>query len=69
MNADQALKGSSRPRKKDKLLSYDESVDEDAKLIDAEPVEVEGRFQRRKRPSRALRKTTSRLHRHSRSDH
>ena len=36
-----AEKNRAGPRKKDKHLSYDESVDEDAKLIDAEPVEVE----------------------------
>ena len=29
------------PKKKDKHYSYNESVDETAKLIDAEPVEVE----------------------------
>jgi hypothetical protein len=36
-----AEKNRAGPRKKDKHFSYDESVDEDAKLIDAEPVEVE----------------------------
>ena len=42
MNAQSgAEKNRAGPRKKDKHLSYDESVDEDAKLIDAEPVEVE----------------------------
>lgn len=29
------------PKTKEKHYSYDESVDEDAKLIDAEPVEIE----------------------------
>jgi hypothetical protein len=42
MNAQsRSEKNRAGPRKRDKHLSYDESVDEDAKLIDAEPVEVE----------------------------
>jgi hypothetical protein len=42
MNAQSgAEKNRAGPKQRDKHLSYDESVDEDAKLIDAEPVEVE----------------------------
>lgn len=33
--------GANGPKRKDKHLSYDESVDEDAKLIESEPVEIE----------------------------
>ena len=36
-----AEKNRGGPKKKDKHYSYNESVDETAKLIDAEPVEVE----------------------------
>ncbi|WOJ89718.1 hypothetical protein RZS28_18380 [Methylocapsa polymorpha] len=38
----QSHKGSEAgPKKTEKHYSYDESVDEDAKLIDVEPVEIE----------------------------
>lgn len=41
MNARSGLNGQAGPKARDKHLSYDESVDEDAKLIDVEPTDVE----------------------------
>jgi hypothetical protein len=41
MNHPSNEKNRGGPKKKDKHYSYNESVDETAKLIDAEPVEVE----------------------------